>query len=981
MINDTIISGLLNLFALLGAAKEIDIKKSERIIYDYLGYHFGIRNKQVHIDLYRELRELYSLDKTISKTDIVKEICTNLKGNIEAEDMKMILLRLMEFIKLESDTFNPGDAKLQSIAEHFNIDKSLYDDFCNFVQDKESERVRHQTIPGYNGFFKTLWIESLNKLLFSYVGSDHVTLNDVQVLPGIFQTMHQSSVLKNHKGAPIYYSTIRLPYIDKHQQKVEYCGRDIEFRFPNHDRSTKHEKPLSDNGIHDFSFNLNAGELVAIMGGSGTGKTTLLMLLNGILKPQSGTLTINGRPINAPEVKKLIGYVPQDDLLIEELTVYQNLYYTARLCFDGISPEELHKRVMTLLQELGLAGIKDLKVGSAINKSISGGQRKRLNIALELIREPSVLFLDEPTSGLSSMDTEHLVGILKTQTYQGRLIVMNIHQPSSDVYKLFDRLWILDTGGYPVFDGNPIDAITYFKEASNFTDPDTSTCPVCGNLNPEQVLNIINAMSLDSSGMITSQRKTSPQQWHEMYLANRPQLSEAKDIDIPASEQRKPGPLRQLSIYLQRTVKSKLTNLQYILITLLEAPVLAAVCALLTRYSKPDGYTLMDNKNLVSYLFMSVIVAIFLGMSGSAEEIIKDRALLKREKFLNLSYGSYIWSKISYAAIVTLIQTLLFTLVGNSIMGLSLPFSAVGITLFMTYWLVLFMVAQLSSLIGLLLSQCLKSIVAIYISIPILLIPQILLCGVVVDFNDLNTSSKTGNVPMIGNIIPSRWAFEALAVEQYSSNAFEKQFFDVDKENYQTLYWREAYLGELETQLETAKEEKRKGEKVKAEHMQILKASLPGLTTYTGMEEYQGDYSYPSLSKYLADARSIITDRTNKALQHKEAVLREAINAYGKENILQTKRDNHNLRLHDFVSGIDNAEKYTIVDGQIAPRAGAIFLEPVTNCGNAPFYSSEKIIGGIHIPTLWFNLAVLLFMSIIMTVMLLTDYPGRKLRH
>ena len=223
------------------------------------------------------------------------------------------------------------------------------------------------------------------------------------------------------------------------------------------------------------------------MGGSGTGKTTLLSILNGSLIPQEGHITINGHDISEQKAKDLIGFVPQDDLLIEELTVYQNLYYTAKLCFASLSEEEIDRRVMKILKDLGLDATKDLKVGSAINKYISGGQRKRLNIALELIREPAVLFLDEPTSGLSSADTEKVINLLKEQTYKGKLVVVNIHQPSSDVYKLFDRLWLLDKGGYPVFDGNPIDAITYFKSAANYADAETSACPTCGNVNPEIV--------------------------------------------------------------------------------------------------------------------------------------------------------------------------------------------------------------------------------------------------------------------------------------------------------------------------------------------------------------------------------------------------------------------------------------------------------------------------------------------------------------
>ena len=171
---------------------------------------------------------------------------------------------------------------------------------------------------------------------------------------------------------------------------------------------------------------------------------------------------------------------------------------------------------------------------------------------------------------------------------------------------------------------------------------------MCGNVNPEIVLNIIDEKALNSNGEVSDERKMKPQDWHELYLKGRDEMPEPAVSTIPPSDQKKPGVLKQFAIFLHRNIRTKITNVQYLLITLLQAPLLAVVCAMLTRYAPPEGYSVMDNKNLVSYFFMAVIVATFTGMSGSAEEIIKDRALLKRESFLHLSYSSYIWSKIVY---------------------------------------------------------------------------------------------------------------------------------------------------------------------------------------------------------------------------------------------------------------------------------------------------------------------------------------------
>ena len=960
---DIILSSFLSLFALFGKEENVDETRAQNLLEDYLRHHFGIRKINTYLGLYFDMRGVYEMSDDLDTETIVASICDNLHGKIRTSEESMLLLRIMEFCGVKGDNIHP---MFKVMAEKFNVPAQQFNDFTDFVSNKVSDRVMLFQPEGFDGQIKTLLMPSTGTLIFTYNGEDKVLLNDVPVLTGAYQVWLQSSVLKGKNGHPVYYSTILAEYNKKNgkseedSQKVEFCGRDINFRFPN-----------SDNGMHNLNFTLHSGELLAIMGGSGTGKTTLLSILNGSLIPQEGHITINGHDITEQKAKDLIGFVPQDDLLIEELTVYQNLYYTAKLCFASLSEEEIDRRVMKILKDLGLDATKDLKVGSAINKYISGGQRKRLNIALELIREPAVLFLDEPTSGLSSADTEKVINLLKEQTYKGKLVVVNIHQPSSDVYKLFDRLWLLDKGGYPVFDGNPIDAITYFKSAANYADAETSACPTCGNVNPEIVLNIIDEKAISNTGETSDARKMTPQEWHELYLKKQPAFSQPDISEVPASDLKKPGKLSQFLIFLRRNFKTKITNIQYLCIALLEAPILAIICALLTRYAPPEGYTVMDNKNLVSYFFMAVIVATFIGMSGSAEEIIKDRALLKREKFLQLSYGSYIWSKIIFMAGVSLIQTFLFILVGNSIMGLGL---------FGTWWLVLFATAFLANLTGLILSQCLSSIVSIYISIPILLIPQILLCGLVVSFSDLTPKSTTGNVPFIGDLIPSRWSYEALAVTSFTDNKYEKPFFKLDKARQENQFYNLGFLYELQSQLQTMNEEKKQGKDINPAHMRVINTNLPLLSEFCGMEPYTGDGSYQSLYDYMKKAEKILAKRGNDFTFQKDAMISKIVKQEGKESFLELKKNHFNIKLEEFVTGADQRQMVDVVDDHLVPRSGIIYLTPHNKLGRAPFYSSEKILGSWHIKTLWFNLGVILLMSIITIILLLTDCPGKYLR-
>lgn len=669
--NETILNGLLNLFAVFASAVRIEEQQASRAVHFYLSSHFGVRSHKEYIELYSELRSMYDDPLfPVDKENVIRNICEQMKVKLVAEEQLLLLVRFVEFAYSNSEEFENHLPLFHLVADIFAIPQEEFDDILAFITGKPSSSLltisgedaaigNRITRKGMDGFIRVLFIRRFDKQIFTYYGSGVVFMNDIPLSPGIFYAWQHSSVLKGPLFLPVYYSDLLTVYNKNERKEAIFLnGRDLNFTFKN-----------STNGLHNFSFNLESGQLVAIMGGSGVGKSTLLGIMNGNIRPNEGSITVNGYPLDAPEARQLIGFVPQDDLLIEELTVYQNLWFTARLCFARLSDQEIKARVENVLKELDLEGIKDLEVGSPIRKTISGGQRKRLNIALELIREPAILYLDEPTSGLSSSDSEKVIMLLKEQTHRGKLVVVNIHQPSSEIYKLFDRLWLLDRGGYPIYDGNPIEAIIYFKQAAKYTDPDISVCSTCGNVNPELILNIIDSKKINDSGNQTNIRKFTPEEWHEKYISSRPSYTPVEEKELPDSKQKKPTWFKQFCIFLERNIRTKLVNKQYLAITLLEAPLLALIVALLTRYVDGDEYTLLANKNFVSYIFMSVIVVTFMGLSISAEEIIKDRPVLKREHFLRLSRSSYLTSKMVYLLGVSGLQSLLFILVGNTIIG------------------------------------------------------------------------------------------------------------------------------------------------------------------------------------------------------------------------------------------------------------------------------------------------------------------------
>lgn len=965
--NETILNGLLNLFAVFASAVRIEEQQASRAVHFYLSSHFGVRSHKEYIELYSELRSMYDDPLfPVDKENVIRNICEQMKVKLVAEEQLLLLVRFVEFAYSNSEEFENHLPLFLLVADIFAIPQEEFDDILAFITGKPSSSLltisgedaaigNHITRKGMDGFIRVLFIRRFDKQIFTYYGSGVVFMNDIPLSPGIFYAWQHSSVLKGPLFLPVYYSDLLTVYNKNERKEAIFLnGRDLNFIFKN-----------STNGLHNFSFNLESGQLVAIMGGSGVGKSTLLGIMSGNIRPDEGSITVNGYPLDAPEARQLIGFVPQDDLLIEELTVYQNLWFTARLCFARLSDQEIKARVENVLKELDLEGIKDLEVGSPIRKTISGGQRKRLNIALELIREPAILYLDEPTSGLSSSDSEKVIMLLKEQTHRGKLVVVNIHQPSSEIYKLFDRLWLLDRGGYPIYDGNPIEAIIYFKQAAKYTDPDISVCSICGNVNPELILNIIDSKKIDDSGNQTNIRKFTPEEWHEKYISSRPSYTPVEEKELPDSKQKKPTWFKQFCIFLERNIRTKLVNKQYLAITLLEAPLLALIVSLLTRYVDGDEYTLLANKNFVSYIFMSVIVVTFMGLSISAEEIIKDRPVLKREHFLRLSRSSYLTSKMVYLLGVSGLQSLLFILVGNTIIG-------VGWEMFGVWWSILWVTSFLANLMGLILSQSMNSVVAIYITIPLLLIPQILLCGLVIKFDDLNTSaSKENKVPLIGDIIPSRWAFETLMVEQFADNAYNQAYFPIEREKYLAQYYENIHSKEVRRLAEQLEGKDDPDKRLTVENELAVLGRAARIASRNEGETYLS---------YLDKVDSALHERAHNFTAYLDQVQEKDIREKGAEWVTEQKKKYHNSAIEDLVMGAGSRNFYKEHGHRIYPAVGQIYIVPDNPFGRAPFYSYEKKLGSMLISTYNFNLLIIGFFALLAIIAIFAEFPGRFLR-
>jgi ABC-type multidrug transport system ATPase subunit len=996
--NENILKALMQLFALLvnPDEKKIISSNEREIVESYLK---NILNKNLAEEYLKYFEtyvtELYAdfdfgdskkvRKKTSLKAVKVLKICEQINLELTQVQKFIVLVQLIEFINSNEVVQDIELEFLQTVSDAFNIPESEFQNCLLLNKIEEYEKLSEhdfliisdnnsafdKNINNFEGKLFILNVKSCNLLFFKYIGHSELYLNNQLIKPKKIYLLDFGSSIRGAKINNIYYTDIASYFLSsKNENKINLIAHNVEFRFRN-----------SSNGIHNFNFSEDSCKLVGIMGGSGVGKSTLINIFNGNIKPDKGEVYINGYNIHQEKdkVKGIIGFVPQDDLLIEELTVFQNLYYNAKLCFDQYDSEKIKEIVLKTLEELELLEIKDLKVGNFLNKYISGGQRKRLNIALELIREPTVLFVDEPTSGLSSMDSRMVMDLLKELTLKGKLIIVNIHQPSSDIYKMFDKLIILDKGGYMVYYGNPLDAVIYFKKKSNYINSDESSCEKCGNINPEQVLEIIEAKVVNEFGKLTKIRKVSPVEWNEKFVQEN-KIENIKyppeKISLPESNFKTPNFLKQFLIFLKRDVLSKLTNKQYLLICLLEAPLLAFILGFFTKYISNDRYTFIDNENLPSFLFMSVVVALFLGLTIAAEEIIKDKKIRKREKFLNLNNGSYINAKVFVMFAISAIQTITFVLIGNFILDIK------GMTL--SYFLVLFTTACFSNMLGLLISSLLNSVVTIYILIPFILVPQILFTGVIVKFDKLHKSIASDEyVSVLGDIMISRWAYEALAVSQFRDNHFQKPIFDIESKMSKYSYFYSYLIPELQARLtDTYNEISVQSKKTEIQkNIRILNAEIEKLRKYnknTSFNDFNtisvlNDSIYNRVYIYFNSMRDYFNMKYDAELKKRDKVLSDIDKAYSdKGGIKKIKEEYFNNSLDDLMRNKMEINKIVEKNGKLIPLLDPIFREPTSKYGRAHFYAPCKIIGNYSIYTFTFNLIVIWVATFIIYLLLLT---------
>lgn len=1000
--SEELLKAIIQLFAIVARERITDDERNN--IKEFISHHLNRNAIKVYLDLFDDFASSYRAEpiKELGTLDVdtqqfvddwarIMQIVRQVNQALTMQQKLVLIIKIIELVYADTTLSDRQSNLIFYIGQGLKIPRGDIQALQDFVTGQDIDELSSRNVliidegsgekvyPGprivaknLTGLIAILRLSDAEIYFVKYLGISVLYLNSMLLRSRMIDVFPPGSTIRGNKIEPIYYSDIVGKFLTgENQSMVTFTADHIFYHF----KSGKA-------GLQNVNIAEQGAKLIGIMGSSGSGKSTLLSVLNGSERPTSGRVQMNGIDIHQhPErVEGVIGYIPQDDLLMEDLTVFQNLYYAGKLCFKHYSNKEIEDLVNRTLQSLGLVEIRNLKVGNVLEKTISGGQRKRLNIGLELLREPTVLFVDEPTSGLSSRDSENIMDLLKELSLRGKMIFVVIHQPSSDIFKMFDTLIILDSGGFQIYYGNPVESVIYFREIVNAANKSQGACPECGNINPEQIFNIIETKIVNEYGRLTNARKVSAAQWYQ-YFKQRikvPRLEHVSE-DLPVV-QKIPNAFRQFRVFIERDILSKLSNKQYQYVNLLAAPLLALFISFMIKYynvidREAPSYSFYNNENIPVYFFMSVVVALFLGLTMSAEEIFRDRKLLKREKFLHLNKGSYLLAKVGVMFLISAIQTISFVVVGNLV--LEIPLTE------LRYWFILFTCSCFANMVGLNISATFNSAVTIYILIPILIIPQLLLSGVVIRFDKFNPSvTKPVGVPWIGEIMASRWAFEAFMVTQFKDNPFEKQFYEFDKtvaiSNYKRLYYIPSLESKLAYSLNNRIHWRNTSHAGLADALALLRTEIGNELELVGEDKLPeidrlviGRFDstvHKATSRFLTVLKKYYLNKMTDATARKEHLVRTLTDTPEKlARFTESRRRYVNAAVSDAVKNTTTPDFIIEYDGRLVQRIYPIYQDehhPRNRFDfSANLYQPTKHFLGYYFDTLYFNLYAIWFMT------------------
>lgn len=984
---------LIALFARVNKTRFID--NAHSLIKTYLEQTATIKNSRLHIRRFYEYFELFSGSDQNQPIDLnslklkINAIVQKINSELNEEERIVFFLSFLELIKLDKrvETEELQFAEILSVELHISrkdyknslifilseqTDNSLEEnqDFLLISAQKnnnsdelegswiEQNRPRNQERKMYlireslEGEVLILRLHGSHFIVGRYFGNEALLLNNRKYLPGNFFLIGQFDQLKIGSEVKLSYQEIIAGFRSGYPHSL--------LKFTGDNVSTKASGNII--RIAPFNFCEEPGHLVLVLCNNSIESKNLSLLLTGQIPLSSGKICLNGHNIYSDRyrVHKMIGLVPRENIFDENVSIYENLRFSARLSFPGYSEQKVGQIVNQTIQSFGLTEFSHVPIRKINHGMPSEYLKILINTSIEIIRDPFILVLDIPLEKLNSTNAEEFCNILKTESNKGKLIFVTSTNAGNCILKKIDRMWIFDSGGYIIYRGLAGNVLNYFQNAGNNLAAESDVCPICGNLNADQLYQIIHAKVIDNQGKITHSRRISPEEWYNIYkrkVEAGESPSESRKV-IPSYASSIPNVNLQFSAYLKKHFLSLISNPRKYLMVLTGGLIIAFLTAGLLRYDWSDNYQFSQHEFLPLLFFLNTIICFVTGAVIGLNFTLDDKIHLAYDHFKNYSFFSYLNVKYLLLTIQSLIFSLLFTYITDSISGIS--------SLFLVNWLIYFSTFFIGGSIGLFLGYIGYQLRNSIFITAILLVLNVLFSGYILPYNSLPKQLASDKyVPAFAEIFPGRWAYEALIVRQAKDNKYQKMLFQVEQQISDLTFKTNVLIPKLQEQLYNSKQSSSKplNFRIFYKDLKEINNRYPEIYPFEFLEELNEvtikEYVITELEEYMRFIQFQLYEKLEVSLDRKNKLRNSLKDSLGQENYTKLLKSNFNVPLQMYVSAKKPGRNFIETDGEIIQTDEPIYRLPDNNFGRSHFFAPQKLMNGFYYDTTYFNLFAL----------------------
>lgn len=1002
--SESVLQVLIKIFLLLENLKgkqPLDSYKSN--IFSYLS-RFGLQVRDAQLNKY------YSKccegvagqgDEKNKMIEVVQQICHQIENELLPNEKILILFCLFEYAHVNDVAYPKAGEIAISIAENCGINVQeldfiknfiVHDDLSRFTNErflivKKKEDQTEEVLEGawvernkpqqsgskkiYNseieGVFLFFYVYEFNIIVFKYLGVEPYMFRNTTIQPGRFYFFENHDTIVSQGKIILSYRKIAQAILhQEHSVSVVFTGKEVEYN-----------PRLSAESIKRFTFSERSGNLIGLISESKQDKKVLFQCLGGKLKLTNGFASINGFDTYKDKYKLqgVIGYIPDVPLLFDQLTIYENFYYHVKLHYRHIDQKQADSLILRVLTDLGLQNLYQLRWNENTRNELGNYQLKLINLGVELLRDPYILFYTEPFDGLQASEIQKFISVLRELCLRGKLIITTVTPPLLVNIREFDKLWIFDRKGYPIYNGKPDKAYTYFRDKSK---QEQSIKGFFERRKSFDFWQLISEKEINKKGEETELRKISPETWHQKYMKEiEPDIKihGYKNV-LPRNFVNIPDIDKQFALYFFRDVKTRIRKLTPYIKSILFTVALALLTGYFGKYSAEEGYIFSENRNMLFYLFASTFNAFILGIWSGREEIRKEFDIVDRDSLLLLSKYSYLNSKFLIIAFISILLTGIYVVIGNLIVGV--------FYLSFRYWLVLSTLTIAGVLLGLNIAILNCSQRTLNFILSVIIFFQLLFSGKVIPYQNFpEPFNNSKYVNILGELSLFRWGFEALVVEQFKKNKFQKDLFLVDSELSECEYEINYHLVYLDSLLE-ASVDLTSRENPQQELMEKLRIIQNELLDFAEREEiFPFEYTY-ALSvndfnpRIASETGDYITYLQFQYFEKRQTLIEQRqniVDSIGEQKFYELKENFYNQRIADEVTGIQGGMPMIIEKNDVIRKFDPIFNFPDSDLGRAHLYAPSKRFNGQYVDTIYFNIIVILLLSSLLYVFLMAGGP------